>query len=234
MSKVLQDRDGRDRCLPFGQLVAESLVFMNAGSDTTAAGLSSTLYYLLSNPTCISKLRAEVDSRIALSDDRDIVPYELVRDLPYLRACIDEALRLRPPIPYPLQRLVVSPEGAVIAGHFVKQGTVVAVAPYSIHRTESLFPDPDAYNPDRWINQDDPEQIQNLKAYNIVFSQGPRQCLGRHIAIVELQIIISSLTRRYDMELMYEGQELLIYDRFNGNPGPLPIRIRRRQQHGSE
>jgi benzoate 4-monooxygenase len=227
--KMVADRNGDSRELPFRQLVAESLVFMNAGSDTTAAALSSTLYYLMSNPKCIAKLRAEVETRISPSDLEHIVPYDMVRDLPYLRACIDEALRLRPPIAYPLQRLVAAPEGAMIAGHHVKQGTVVAVAPYSIHRVESMFPDPDAYNPDRWLDKSDPEQLENLKAYNIVFSQGPRQCLGRHIAIVELQILISSLTRRYDLELMYEGQELLIFDRFNANPGPLPIQIRRRK-----
>ena len=226
VSKIVDDREGKSRCLPFRQLVAESIVFMNAGSDTTAAALSSTLYFLLSNPHCLAKLREEVETKIDPGDPRSIIPYDLVRELPYLRACIDESLRLRPPIAYPLQRLVTSPEGATIAGHTVKQGTVVAVPPYTIHRNKTLYRSPEAYDPDRWF---DSEQIQNLKKYNVVFSQGPRQCLGRHIAIVELQILISSLTRRYDMELLHPDQELLIFDRFNANPGPLPVRIKRRQ-----
>ncbi|KAM0559916.1 hypothetical protein ACHAPJ_003866 [Fusarium lateritium] len=224
MSKILADRDGKERMIPFQQLMAESVVFMNAGSETTAAALSSTLYYLISNPKCLNKLRAEVDARLSSGYD-EIVPYDAVKDLPYLRACIDEALRLRPPIAYALQRLVVSPEGATIAGNHVKQGTTVAVSPWTIHRNESLYKNPDEFDPERWF---DPDQLANLRKYYIVFSQGPRQCLGRHIAIVELQILISTLTRRYNLALADEKKELEIYDRFNSNPGPLPIKVERR------
>ncbi|KAH7161004.1 cytochrome P450 [Dactylonectria macrodidyma] len=226
MSKVLEDRDGKSRHLPFPQLVAEAGVFMSAGSDTTTSALSSTLYFLLSNPKCLQKLQEEVETRISLTEPCDIISYDLVRDLPYLRACIDETMRLRPPLAYPLQRLVVSPEGVMIAGHHVKPGTVVAVSPYTIHRNKTLYPNPDEFNPDRWF---DPAQTENLKRYNIVFSQGPRQCLGRHIAIVELQILVSSLTRRYDMQLAHQDQDLLVFDRFISNVGPLPILIKRRQ-----
>ncbi|KAF5259322.1 hypothetical protein FOXYS1_10055 [Fusarium oxysporum] len=221
MSKILADRDGKERTISFQQLVAESIVFMNAGSETTAAALSSTLYYLLLNPKCLAKLRAEIDANLNPKDD-GIVTYETVKDLPYLRACIDEALRLRPPIAYALQRLVASPEGAVIAGHTIKQGTVVAVSPFSVHRHRSLYKNPDDFDPERWF---DPEQLANLRKYYIVFSQGPRQCLGRHIAIVELQILISTLARRYDMALVDDEMDFLIYDRFNSNPGPLPIKV---------
>ncbi|KIW28136.1 uncharacterized protein PV07_07818 [Cladophialophora immunda] len=228
IANILKDKAGSDRPVPFRELVAESQVLMNAGSDTTAAGLTSTIYHLLSNPETMSRLRAEVDSRVSPDDPQEILPYDLVRDLPYLRACIDETLRLRPPIAYPLQRLVVAPEGAIIAGRHIKQGTVVAVPPFSIHRKETVFPEPDRFNPDRWLNKDDPVQLEALRNYYIPFSQGPRACLGRHIAIIELQILISSLVRRYDIQLEREGQELLIFERFNSNPGPLPIRIRRR------
>ncbi|KAF4964570.1 hypothetical protein FSARC_7529 [Fusarium sarcochroum] len=224
MSKIIADRDGKERMIPFQQLMAESVVFMNAGSETTAAALSSTLYYLISNPKCLNKLRAEVDAKLA-PEYNGIVPYDSVKDIPYLRACIDEALRLRPPIAYALQRLVVSPEGATIAGHHVKQGTTVAVSPWTIHRNESLYKNPDGFDPERWF---DPDQLANLRKYYIVFSQGPRQCLGRHIAIVELQILISTLTRRYNMTLADEEKEFEIYDRFNSNPGPLPIKVERR------
>jgi benzoate 4-monooxygenase len=200
-------------------------MLLNAGSDTTTAGLTSTLYFLLKNPHCRQKLRNEIDAKLN-SFDEGIVPYDAVRDLPYLRACIDEALRLRPPIAYPLQRLVVAPEGTIIAGHAVRCGTVVAVSPWSIHRHKSLYKDPDIFDPERWFDE---TQLSNLRKYYIVFSQGPRQCLGRHIAIVELQIVISTLIRRYDIELLTPDQELSIYDRFNSNPGSMPVRMKRRR-----
>jgi cytochrome P450 len=218
--------------IPFGELVADSNMMMNAGSDTTAAALSSTIYLLLSNPLCLDKLRQELDERLPFTLDdehqNDISAYSSVSDLPYLRACIDETLRLRPPIAFQLPRVVYAPEGAMISGHHIRQGTVVAVSPYSIHRNEDLYPDPDTFNPDRWLNQSDPDQVRRLKLYTIPFSQGSRACIGRHIAIVELQILISTLVRRYDMTLSGPDQPLEIFDRFNANPGPLPIRVKRR------
>ena len=215
-----------------GELLADSLMMMNAGSDTTAAALSSTIYHLLSNPLCLDKLRHELDEREPFVSDESpqnaVSAYASVSELPYLRACIDETLRLRPPIAFQLPRTVYAPEGATISGHHIRQGTVVAVSPYSIHRNLELYDNPDTFNPDRWLNQADPEQLRRLKSYNIPFSQGSRACIGRHIAIVELQILISTLVRRYDMTLSSPDQPLEIFDRFNANPGPLPIRVKRR------
>ncbi|EMT71287.1 Isotrichodermin C-15 hydroxylase [Fusarium odoratissimum] len=224
MSKILKDREGKDRGLSFERLLSESIVFMNAGSETTAAALSSTLYFLLSNRKCFEKLRAEIDARLGPNHD-GIVSYDSAKDLPYLRACIDESLRLRPPIAYALQRLVVCPQGAIIAGHHIKQGTTVAVSPWTIHRNRKLYKNPDEFDPERWF---DPEQLSNLRRYYIVFSQGPRQCLGRHIAIVEQQILISTMVRRYNMYLADQEMNFVIFDRFNSNPGPLSVKVERR------
>ena len=224
MNKILKDREGGTRELSFQRLLAESIVFMNAGSETTAAALSSTLYFLLSNPKCLEKLRTEIDARLESNHD-GVVSCDSARDVPYLRAWIDESLRLRPPIAYALQRLVVSPQGAIIAGHHIKQGTTVAVSPWTVHRNRKLYKNPDEFDPERWF---DPEQLSNLRRYNIVFSQGPRQCLGRHIAIVELQILISTLVRRYSIYLADQAMDFVIFDRFNSNPGPLPVKVERR------
>ncbi|KIW19422.1 hypothetical protein PV08_03717 [Exophiala spinifera] len=188
MSGILSTKGGEKRDISRAELVAESVVFLNAGSDTTAAALTNTLYYLLTNPQCLSTLRREIDQLVHDGDD-GILPHASVRDLPYLRACIDESLRLRPPIAYPLQRVVTAPEGATVLGHHLRKGTVVAVPPFSVHR-HGIFPDAEAFVPDRWL---DPSQLQDLKAYTIPFSTGPRACLGRHIAIVELQILIATL-----------------------------------------
>lgn len=186
----------------FSSLVADSVMMMNAGSDTTAAALTSTIWFLLQNPAALEKLRQELaplapaDVSAASATDSSIFAYDTVKDLPYLCACINESLRLRPPIAYQLPRLVSKP--VTIAGHDILPGTVVAVAPYSIHRHPKLYRDPDAYRPERWLDFDAgfPEQRENLKAYNVVFSQGSRACIGRHLAIVELQILVATLVMR--------------------------------------
>lgn len=232
---VLNENDGQEGHseVQIGKIMADSNMMMNAGSDTTAAALSSTIYHLISNPACLAKLRNEVEACFPFHGEEDaeegLLPYSSVCELPYLRACIDETLRLRPPIAYQLPRLVHSPEGATIAGHHVRQGTVVAVPTFSVHRHKDLYKDPDEFMPERWLDTADAEQIKNLKTYTIPFSQGSRACIGRHIAIVELQILVSSLVRRYDMELSYPGKQLETFERFNSNPGPLPIHIRPRQ-----
>jgi len=214
MTFILEDKarsgetDGK-RCYSYSQfrsLVADSQMVMNAGSDTTAAALTSTVWFLLKTPHALARLRDELSPLIPRPEKSDdassakeisIFDYSVVKDLPYLRACIDESLRLRPPIAYQLPRLVSRP--VTIAGHDVLPGTVVAVAPYSVHRHPALYRDPDEYRPERWVDFDEayPNQREDLKKYNIVFSQGSRACIGRHLAIVELQILVSTLLMRY-------------------------------------
>lgn len=177
-------------------------MMMVAGSDTTATALTSTMWFLVHHPGALARLRNELDALKPSNDiegpsaESAIFDYNIVKDLPYLRACIEESLRLRPPIAYQLPRLVSQP--TTIACHEILPGTVVAVSPYSVHRHLSLYRDPDEYRPEHWVDFDEqfPHQIEDLKKYNIVFSQGSRACIGRHLAIVELQIVISTLFKR--------------------------------------
>ncbi|KAL2421477.1 Cytochrome P450 monooxygenase [Exophiala dermatitidis] len=188
----------------FRSLVADSVMMMNAGSDTTAAALTSTILFLLQNPKALARLREEV-SPFAPPGEGGVFAYDDVKDLP-------------------------STSPVSIAGHSVLPGTVVAVAPYSIHKHPSLYRDPDAYVPERWIEADSefPNQQQDLKQYNIVFSQGSRACIGRHLAIVELQILVPTLIARYNLQLGNLAADLEVKERFNSNPGPMPVIVERR------
>jgi len=241
IQSILTDRNGEERKVPFMELFAESGVIIGAGSAITTGLLSSSCYLLASHSECLAKLRKEIDSVMPFaagdhSDfDQEIVPYDLIiKNLTYLRAVIDETLRLRPPISFALPRRVYAPEGANIAGHHVGQGTIVAVPPYTIHRKASLYSDPEDFKPQRWFQEEgnfDPEkesEIHNLKAYTIPFSQGSRACIGRHIAVVEVQILLATMIRRYDISLVSKDQQLDIFEQFNANPGPLPLIISRR------
>ncbi|RFU31983.1 hypothetical protein B7463_g4377, partial [Scytalidium lignicola] len=225
---ILHDKQNNNtpRDLPLAELLADATTMLNAGSDTTAAAITSGIYFLISNPPVLHKLRQELDE--VLGEDTTIVKYDQVKSLPYLRACIDETLRLRPPIAYGLQRKVVKPEGQYIAGRHFKCNTTISVPTFAIHRKDSLYVDPEKYNPGRWLDTDNPQQIENLKNFTIPFSTGPRACLGRNIAIVEQQIMIASIVNRHDFEFVEENQKLEIFERFNSNPGAMPVRIRRR------
>jgi benzoate 4-monooxygenase len=122
-AKLLKNGKGEDINLSAGEIIAECSVMMNAGTDTTTAALTNTIYLLYKHPKVLKKLRAELD---AAAPHYDVPSYATVAKLPYLQACIEESLRLRPASSMGLPRVV--PEGGrVIAGRFVQEGVTVSV-----------------------------------------------------------------------------------------------------------
>ncbi len=193
---------------------------VNAGSDTTAIQLTNIMYQLLKNKSKLATLREELDS--ALEDERTVVPYAEVKSLPYLRACLDEALRITPPVAFGLPRRT-PPQGAMIGGTWVPGDVTVCIPAYTAHRDEKWFPDPEAYQPERWLKEDS----SKLQSQFISFSSGARGCLGRNISYLEQFVLMASLLRRYDFELVDEGWTLERREDFNLLPGSMPLRIKR-------
>jgi cytochrome P450 len=116
MHYLLEARDPETgRRFTRAELNHEAVVLISAGSDTTSTTLSSTVFYLLHNPEALEKATKEVRSRFASSKD---ICGDVVHDLTYLRSCIDEALRLCPPVPSLLPREVIA-GGLTIEGQYV-------------------------------------------------------------------------------------------------------------------
>jgi cytochrome P450 len=174
-SALMEDKNGNPNGMEWGEIVAEISIMMNAGSDTTAIAMCNAMYLLLSNPTCLTKLRAELDAVIEPSEV--VVSYDKVRHLPYLRACLDEALRLFPPSTFGLPRRT-PPEGIPILGDFIPGDTSVSISAYVAHRDPKVFPEPEKYLPERWLGED----AKDLQAAFITFSTGARGCIGRNIS----------------------------------------------------
>jgi cytochrome P450 len=174
-SALMEDKNGNPNGMEWGEIVAEISIMMNAGSDTTAIAMNNAMYLLLSNPSCLSKLRTELDA--VIESNEVVVAYDKVRHLPYLRACLDEALRLLPPSTFGLPRRTPS-EGAPILGDFVPGDTSVSISAWVAHRDEKVFPEPEKYRPERWLGDD----ARELQAAFITFSTGARGCIGRNIS----------------------------------------------------
>lgn len=100
------------------KLQSNSSILIIGGSETTATLLSGVTYFLLTNPEAMAKLTAEVRGAFKSEDEIDFVS---VSTLPYLLACLDEALRMYPPVPTGLPR-VVPKGGAKISGNYVPEG----------------------------------------------------------------------------------------------------------------
>ncbi|KAM5343494.1 hypothetical protein ACJ41O_012031 [Fusarium nematophilum] len=220
-SHLLEDKYGNANMYPMGELVAEASIMLNAGSDTTGIALTNVLYWLLKNPACLSKLRAEIGS-VADKDD-SVVAFDRVKHLPYLRACLDESMRLTPPNTMSVPRQTPA-SGMSIMGHWIPGNTTVHSPPYSMHRNPAVFVDPESYMPERWLG----ENAKDLQPHFITFSAGARGCIGRNITYLEQIIVLASLVHRYEFALIHEDWVLGQEEAFTCSPGDFPVKIWRR------
>lgn len=220
-TSLMEDKSGNMNNMEWGEVVAEVSIMMNAGSDTTAIAMSNAMYLLLKNPHCLAKLREELDTVL---DPEDVVaPYDKVRHLPYLRACLDEALRILPPTTFGLPRRTPA-EGAVILDDFIPGNTSVSISAYVMHRNTNIFPDPESFQPERWLD----EKSKELQPYFITFSAGARGCIGRNISYLEQSVLLATVVHRYELALQSPDWQPSVRETFNLMPGPMPLKIWRR------
>ncbi|KAL5362000.1 putative cytochrome P450 [Aspergillus floccosus] len=212
-SSLMDDKSGNPNNLEWGEIVAEVSAIINAGADTTAIALTQHL----------RTLREEVDG--VLDEDEVVAPYDKVKDLPFLRACLDEALRILPPTSAGLPRRT-PPEGAEIMGEWIPGDTSVSMTIYASHRDPDIFPDPETYRPDRWLDAD---ARKRMEPYFIPFSAGARGCIGRNISYLEQAVVLASLVHRYEFVLPSPEWKLQRHEAFNLIVGEMPLKIWRRK-----
>ncbi|PCH43669.1 cytochrome P450 [Wolfiporia cocos MD-104 SS10] len=215
---------------PLPVLITNSVTAVIAGSDTTASTLSNIVYLLSRYPSCLSRLRAEVDTAFPPGKAEPTESVKLAQ-MEYLNAVINEALRLYPPVASCLQRAPTKGSGGQMLGTslFVSEDTAVYAPPYAYHRDPRyFFPDPDRFWPERWLNETrkDKGVVLNVNAF-MPFSIGPANCVGKPLALLELRIVISYMVQNFDMRFAdgyREDQwEDDLRDYFVTQRGSLPI-----------
>lgn len=167
-----------------------------AGSDTTSVTISAVLHYLLHHPSEHQRAAAEI--RTAFSDATEIVPGKDLDECNFLTSCIKESLRLAPAVANFLPRLV-HPGGAVIDGVPVAEGTTVGSSIYALHRNRQYFPEPDAFVPERWVQEGEARKVAEDAFHP--FSAGPRMCVGAKLAWVEVTVAVAKVLWVYEMRL---------------------------------
>ncbi|KAJ7640704.1 cytochrome P450 monooxygenase [Mycena polygramma] len=225
LSKLQAGKDDNGDPMGHAELTAEALTLLIAGSDTTSNSTCAIIYYLAANPEKQAKLQAELDEQLGTEDEL-VATGEQVKRLPYLDACIDEALRLHSTSALGLPRVV--PEGGlVIADHAFPAGTVLSVPSFTIHRDPAVWgADVEAFRPERWFEEDRKDAMQ--RTFN-PFSVGPRACVGRNLASLELQIIIASILRRFHFVLEKPEEPLATREGFLRKPLECRVGIKRRE-----
>jgi cytochrome P450 len=148
-------------------------LFMLAGTETTATALSGTTYHLLMNPDKLDLLTNEIRSAFTSIEDMNL---ESLARQKYLMAVLQEGLRMYPPVPVELPR-VVPAGGATVCGEWLPGGTKLGVHHLSTYRNEEFFRKPYEFHPERWL-RDAEFKDDRLDALE-PFSVGPRNCLGK-------------------------------------------------------
>ncbi len=188
------------------ELWGESNLLIIAGSDTTSTALAASFFYLVHNPKTLEILNKEV--REKFDDAEEIHTGPKLNECTYLRAVIDEAMRLSPPVGGILPREVL-PGGLTISHNnldlHIPAGIVVGTPHYALHHNPAYFPDPFTFSPDRWIPDSSPnitkDSVALAQSAFCPFSVGPRGCIGKGLAYNELMTSLARTVFMYDMKL---------------------------------
>ena len=203
--------------LPDADIRANVVTFIFAGHETTANGLTWTLYLLSQAPDW--RRRAEQEAERVFDPARP----SSFQDCEVLRAVFEEALRLYPPAAALSRQAIADDE---ILGVAIPAGTVVSIAPYVLHRRPNLWINPDAFDPSRFLGAER-DRIDRF-AY-IPFGAGPRVCIGMPFALQEATIVLANLLRSFRFDLV-EGQKVLPRQRVTLRPrDSMKMHVRRRE-----
>jgi cytochrome P450 len=167
--------------LPKSELWMEGNTLIVAGSDTSSTTISATLYYLLRNPVCLQRLAEELHS--AFDNSEDIRTCPKLHACSYLRACIDEAMRMSPAVPGLLPRTVL-PGGLDIPSLnlHLPAGTDVGTCTYAIHHHKDYVSEPFTYNPSRWLQKQSGKSPNLQRSDSGVILEHPEHCVAKNEA----------------------------------------------------
>jgi cytochrome P450 len=195
LSLLLDARDEHDQSMSDEQVMTECLTLFGAGYETTAAALCWSWYLLCQHPEIYRKVQQEVDSVL----QGRTPTYADLEQLPYCLQVLKEALRLYPPAYATYRRALNDIE---IDGYHIPKNWAVFIAPYTLHRREDIFPQPETFDPERFA----PEQEKLLPRYAYVpFGAGPRICLGLYFSLMEGHLLLATLAQRVNFTLLSDS-----------------------------
>ncbi|KAF8747354.1 Cytochrome P450 monooxygenase, partial [Rhizoctonia solani] len=208
LDKLFEVKNHDGSPLSKSEIDSEAMITIGAGSDTTSNTLAALCYYITADSNIKKRLQEELDSiRSNAGTDTNtlekgqsgyrIFDFEQVKNLPYLNACIKETLRLYSTVGTGLPRVVPAGRTFTVAGENFSEGSVISVPSYSTNRSSVWGADPDVYRPERWLE----EGSGSLNKYYVPFSTGPRACIGRNLANMNLLLVSAAFFSRYDVQL---------------------------------
>ncbi|MFG1675346.1 cytochrome P450 [Micromonospora sp. NPDC049282] len=189
LDHLLTARDEGQTRLTDAEIRDEVTTFMLAGHETTATTLSWCLALLSAHPAVRDRLEHEVDAVLAGREPQAAD----VEKLSWTTAVVNEAWRLYPPV-WTTEREAVRSD--VVEGIPIPAGSTVAVPAYLVHRNPAVWPDPERYDPTRFLSDADRDRYAHIP-----FGGGRRACIGAGFAQLEAVLVLAMMTQRYRLEL---------------------------------
>ncbi|KXN88975.1 hypothetical protein AN958_06437 [Leucoagaricus sp. SymC.cos] len=212
LQRLLQYRYSSNELMPDHDIISECMGHLIAGSDTSSISLSYFFWELSRRPDILKKLQIEIDE--VMADSRAIPDILVLQELPYLNAFIKEGLRVYTAAPSLLERVVpnsTAKNGARdeifdLMGYALPPGTVVSTQAWSMHRDPSVFPSPDAFLPERWLECSQTE-LTNMNQHMMPFGTGTRVCGGQNLAQVVLRVALAGVVKNFTIAAPAETNE---------------------------
>ncbi|MFZ4826435.1 MAG: cytochrome P450 [Phototrophicaceae bacterium] len=186
-----RDEDGN----PMSQeLIRDNILTMFfAGHETTANTLAWALFYLSQNPDVLRTLQEEVDQ---LLDDGRAPTLADLEKLPYTLMVIKETMRIQPTVAV-IPRVTTT--DTVLGEYTLEANSILFLSPYLLHHDVRFWENPDRYDPTRFTEENE----ANITKYAYLpFGGGPRVCIGNHFALMEAQILLAQIIRRYQLSVV--------------------------------
>ncbi|KAK3330032.1 cytochrome P450 86A1 [Apodospora peruviana] len=216
--------------LPFTNAWLETFGQIGAGSDTTATAIRMTLFYLMNSPDSYHKLQREIDAAIERGGVSSPITSEEARQLPYLQAVIKEGLRIWPPVTGFMPKVCDTEE--IVCGKRIPPGTNVCWEPISVLRNKGAFgEDAECFRPDRWIEEQSEDKRSTMeRVQGFLWGTSSRwECLGKTIALIELNKVFVELLRRFDFSLVDPLKPFTTYDASLSIQSDMWVRVQRRE-----
>jgi cytochrome P450 family 110 len=209
LSLLMSFRDEQGQPLTDVEILDNLLLLLSTGNESTTAAICWSWYCVYRNPEIQEKLLQEIEN---LGDCSDTM--SLYR-LPYLTAVCNETLRMYPITMFLLPRGVKTP--TEIAGYELQPGNIVSISNYLLHRQENLYPQPEKFKPERFIER-------QFSAYEFMpFGGGIRSCIGAELALYLMKLILATIVSEYQLKLA-DNQPVKLQTR-NANLAPVGLQL---------
>ncbi|XP_051018873.1 cytochrome P450 3A11-like [Acomys russatus] len=179
------------------EILAQSIIFIFAGYDTTSSTLSFTLHLLATHPDVQKKLQEEIDAALP---NKAPPSYDIVMEMEYLDMVLNETLRI-----YPITNRIerVCKKDIEMEGVFIPKGSIVMAPSYALHHDPQHWPEPEEFRPERFSK----ENKSNIDPYvYLPFGNGPRNCIGMRFGLMNMKLALIKVLQDFSFQPCKETQ----------------------------